>query len=456
MINLPNENRDAATWKPDPSSAASAIHLRWLLLGLLIPLIGGGLAYWLTHPQPAEPTAAPVEMVKDLSARALPESPIPTQLAPLGETVKFVVRRNDTLDQIFRQLKLSLQDLASIRGLPGVKKNLDALKPGELITFVHNDGALKTLSRQINDSQLLSVTRGDEGFSAEVVATPLDLQTVTRHGKIEYSLFNSARDVGISAELIMRLANDIFGWDIDFALDIQPGDEFSIIYQQKYRDGQYLGDGRILAAEFVNEGHIFRAVHFEFPDGKSAGYYTPEGRSMHKQFLRAPVDFTRISSGFTLRRFHPILNIIRAHKGVDYAAPTGTAIKAAGDGRVSFIGVQGGYGRVIILDHGNSITTLYGHMSRFASSLRVGNRVSQGQTIGFVGQSGAATGPHLHYEYRINGTHKDPRTVPLPNALPIPHEYLAGFQQHADPLLSQLDHARDSTVAATPAVAIAR
>jgi murein DD-endopeptidase MepM/ murein hydrolase activator NlpD len=452
VINHSNENRDAAAWKqPDPSSTALAIHLRWLLLGLLIPLIGGAIAYWLTRPQATPPTATPVEITKDLSlsARALPESPIPTQIAPLGETVKFVVRRNDTLDQIFRQLKLSLQDLALIRGLPGVKKSLDVLKPGELITVVHTDGSLKTLTRQISDSQLLSVTRGDDGFSAEVVATPLDVKTVTGHGKIESSLFNSGRDAGISADLIMRLANDIFGWDIDFALDIQPGDEFSIIYEKKYRDGQYLGDGRILAAEFINEGHIYRAVHFDFPDGKSDGYYTPEGRSMHKQFLRAPVDFTRISSGFTLRRFHPILNIIRAHKGVDYAAPTGTAIKAAGDGRVSFIGIQGGYGRVIILDHGNSITTLYGHMSRFAPSLRVGNRVSQGQTIGFVGQSGAATGPHLHYEYRINGTHKDPRTVPLPAALPIPHEYLTDFQQHADPLLSQLDRARDSAVAAT-------
>ena len=428
------------------------MHLRWLLAGILFPLIGGAITYFLISSKPASPPA-PTNLVQGISARALPESPVTPAIAPVGETVRFVVRRNDTLDQIFRQLKLNLQDLAVIRDLPGIRKNLDSLKPGDLITFVHSSGAVQTLTRQISDSQLLSVQRNDEGFAAQVVETPVDVRIVAKHGKIEYSLFNSARDVDISAELIMRLANDIFGWDIDFALDIQPGDEFSILYERKYRDGNYLGDGRILAAEFVNDGHVFRAIRYDFPDSQTAGYYTPDGRSMHKQFLRAPVDFTRISSNFNMHRFHPILNIIRAHKGVDYAAPVGTAIKAAGDGRINFIGTKGGYGRAVILDHGNSITTLYGHMSRFAARLKSGDRVSQGEVIGYVGQTGAATGPHLHYEYRINGVYKDPRTVPLPNSVPIPKEHLQDFQEHAGPLLSQLDHIKDSVIDAGPATA---
>jgi murein DD-endopeptidase MepM/ murein hydrolase activator NlpD len=209
----------------------------------------------------------------------------------------------------------------------------------------------------------------------------------------------------------MRLANDIFGWKIDFALEIQPGDRFDIVYEQKYREGEYIGDGRILAAGFVNAGTTYRAVYFESSDGKIGGYFAPDGKSMRRQFLRAPLDFTRISSNFNPRRLHPILNTIRAHKGVDYAAPAGTIIKAAGDGRVSFIGTKGGYGRVVILEHGGGISTLYGHMSNFAKGLKNGHRVTQGQTIGYVGSTGAATGPHLHYEYRLNGVHQNSRRV---------------------------------------------
>ena len=178
----------------------------------------------------------------------------------------------------------------------------------------------------------------------------------------------------------MRLANDIFGWKIDFALEIQPGDRFDIVYEQKYRDGRYIGDGRILAADFMNEGVLHRAVYYESGDGKIADYFAPDGKSMRRQFLRAPLDFTRISSNFNPRRRHPILNTIRAHKGVDYSAPTGTVIKAAGEGRVAFVGTQGGYGKVVILEHGGGISTLYGHMSRFASPLRNGQRVRQSDT----------------------------------------------------------------------------
>jgi murein DD-endopeptidase MepM/ murein hydrolase activator NlpD len=362
-----------------------------------------------------------------------------------------VVRRNDTLERIFRQLQLNLDDLAVIRQLPEVNGALDMLKPGDPITFAHNsDGDLQSLTRQVTNTEKLSVTRDADGFKAELIATPVTIKTASVRGLVESSLFASARKAGLSADLIMRMANDIFGWDIDFALDIQPGDEFNVVYEKQYRDNEYIGDGRILAAEFINAGHTYRAIRFDSPDGEVGNYFTPEGRSMHKQFLRAPVDFTRISSGFNLARLHPILNRIRAHKGVDYAASTGTPIKAAGDGKISFQGVQNGYGNVVILDHGNGITTLYGHMSRFAKGARNGERVKQGDIIGYVGMTGAATGPHLHYEYRINGNYKDPRTVPLPNAEPIPPAYAAEFRHEADLMMTSLDRSTQRAVSIGP------
>jgi murein DD-endopeptidase MepM/ murein hydrolase activator NlpD len=435
-----------------PASRRSA-HTRWFITGLLLPLVGGTVAYFVISrdptdlaPPPLEPDALRLE-IPALSVEQL----VPAVPQPIGQTVEFVVRRNDTLDRIFRQLKLNLTDLASIRELPGVQEQLDRLQPGDTIKLVHDDeGLVQSLSRRISETEVLSVKRVEEAvsgpFTAEVVATPVETRESRAQGTIDSSLFVAARAAGVSPEIILRLANDIFGWDIDFALDIQPGDRFSVIYEQKFREGEYIGDGRILAADFVNDGTPHRAIYYEAADGKIADYFTPDGRSMRRQFLRAPLDFTRISSNFDPKRRHPILNMIRAHKGVDYAAPTGTIIKAAGDGRVSFVGTKGGYGRVVIIEHGGGISTLYGHMSRFARGLHSGDRVKQGSTIGYVGSSGAATGPHLHYEYRVNGLHKNPRTVPLPDAAPIPEAYVAEFKSRSAPTLARLDRASDSSV----------
>lgn len=441
-------------YKPRDTATRSTAHARWLVTGIAAPLLVAAIAYIIATRQEQsieDPTVAPIEPfieAPSLAPDAIEAPPIP---APLGDTIEFVVRRNDTLDRIFRHLKLSLTDLASIRDIPGVQRSLDTLRPGDTITFIHEEGALQALRRRISETEVLSVRRSDEGFSAEVLATPLEIREAYAHGVIDSSLFVAARAAGVSPEIILRLANDIFGWEIDFALEIQPGDQFTIVYEQKYRDGGYIGDGRILAADFVNAGRPHRAVLFTSKDGLIEDYFAPDGRSMRRQFLRAPLDFTRISSNFNPRRRHPILNSIRAHKGVDYAAPTGTVIKAAGDGRVAFAGVKGGYGRVVILEHGGGVSTLYGHMSRFAAGVRNGVRVKQGATIGYVGSSGAATGPHLHYEYRVNGLHKNPRTVPLPDAAPISPSYMAEFQMQSGALLAQLDRVRDSAVAAAPA-----
>ena len=472
-------------YKPKPAAAPQRKkRAAWLYSGLLAITLLGGLSYTLTErlfpraadlellgtetaepsalvpenvdataPTGAEPTAPVIDRTAaapdtvGTSEEAPNEANEPASMATAagaeteaaGETIEVRVRRNDTLERIFRRLKLDRNDLIAMLQAPGARKPLNSIRAGERLTLVHVDGAVQSLRRRLSETEVFVVMRNEAGFAAEVIATPIEIRTAHAHGTIESSLFVAARAAGVSPETILRLANDIFGWDIDFALDIRPGDRFSLIYEQKYREGEYIGDGRILAAEFVNGGETYRAVRYVSADGKIDDYYTPEGRSVRRQFLRAPLDFTRVSSNFNPRRRHPILNTIRAHQGVDYAAPRGTPIKASGDGRVGYVGYRGGYGRTVVLEHGGGISTLYAHMSGFARGLKVGQRVRQGQVIGYVGSSGAATGPHLHYEYRVNGIHKNPRTVRLPDAAPIPAAYRADFLARTELLLAELE-----------------
>ena len=255
-------------------------------------------------------------------------------------------------------------------------------------------------------------------------------------GVIRTSLFEDGDAAGLADPTILELAR-IFGWDIDFVLDLRDGDEFIVDYERIFQQGRYLQDGNILAARFVNQGREYEAVRYVGPDG-AARYYTPDGRSMEKTFLRAPLEFRRVSSGFSLGRYHPILNRIRAHKGIDYAAPSGTPVRAAGDGVVRFRGWKGGYGNVIELQHGGSISTVYGHLSRFAAASRSGRAVRQGEVIGYVGMTGLATGPHLHYEYRVNGQFRNPATVRLPEAQPIDPTLRADFLRQTAPYMTAL------------------
>lgn len=352
-------------------------------------------------------------------------------------TIDVVVSRNDTLDHIFRRLKLNLADLATLRGLPGVRASLDSLRPGESLRFTHRDGELMGLERRISDAQTLKVSRDDGALKADVLQNALDLRPHTIRGVIDSSLFEAVEAAGGHDPVAVQLA-DIFGWDIDFVLDVRPGDRFVVSYNEIWRDGSYVKDGPIEVAEFVNQGRDFRAVRYTDPQGGSH-YYTPDGKSLHKAFLRAPVEFTRISSRFNSARYHPILNIIRAHKGIDYAAPIGTPVHAAGDGVVRFAGVAGGYGNMVQIEHSRSIVTVYGHLSRFARGTHVGEHVTQGQVIAYVGMTGLATGPHLHYEYRVNGVFKNPQTVDLPGAEPIDARWRADFLAHSASLLAALD-----------------
>jgi murein DD-endopeptidase MepM/ murein hydrolase activator NlpD len=356
---------------------------------------------------------------------------------PAGSAVDVIVTRNDTLDRIFRRLKLDLADLASLRSLPGARASLDTLRPGESLHFVHQDGKLLCLERRLNESETLKVSRDAAGLKADVLQNALDLKPRTIHGVIDSSLFEAVEAAGGHDQTAVALA-DIFGWDVDFVLDVRPGDKFVVTYDEIWRDGKYLKDGPIAAAEFVNQGRDYRAVRYTGAAG-SAHYYTPDGRSLHKAFLRAPVEFTRVSSRFNSARFHPILNLIRAHKGVDYAAPIGTPVHAAGDGVVRFAGVAGGYGNMVQIEHSRSVVTVYGHLSRFARGTHVGEHVTQGQVIAYVGMTGLATGPHLHYEYRVNGVFKNPQTVSLPGAETIDPALRADFIAKSQPLLATLD-----------------
>ena len=379
---------------------------------------------------------APAEI--DLTAlAAAAETIAPAAQDDLPQNVEVTVQRNDTLDRIFRSVGIDNATLAELRTVPDVRKALDILRPGDTITLTHVDGVLQSLNRRISNTLTLSVARGSDGFAVDFIENPLEVEVTGARARIETSLFDAGRAAGMSAQTVMVLANEIFGWDIDFANDIRAGDEFSVLYQRKFQDGAYVTDGRVLAAEFTNRGKTYRAVWFESADGSVKGYYSPEGKGMRKAFLRAPIDFARVSSGFNPKRRHPISGQIRAHRGIDFAAPTGTPIYAAGDGRIEFAGRKGGYGNAVVINHGKGITTLYGHMSRFGKSARGGRSVRQGEIIGYVGSTGASTGPHLHYEYRVKGVHKNPASIPLPNT-EIDSRYVAEFRSQAEVAVAQL------------------
>jgi murein DD-endopeptidase MepM/ murein hydrolase activator NlpD len=427
--------------------------LRWLLIAACA--LGAWSLMHAGHEAPSAPHPRAPDVAKQASAAgvaapgsvsrgpasapataAAQKKPVESALFGLA-TSNVIVNHNDTLDGIFRRLKLRLSDLASLRGLPGLKARLDSLRPGESLRLMHRDGSLFGLERRLNEAQTLKVVREGSGLKADVLQNPLEARPRIVRGVINSSLFEAVGAAGGHDQTAVALA-DIFGWDIDFVLDIQPGDSFVVSYQELYQDGVYVKDGPIQAALFINQGRQYRAVRYVDPEG-NAHFYTPDGRSMHKAFLRTPVEFTRVSSRFNSARLHPILNTIRAHKGVDYAAPIGTPVRAAGEGRIRYAGPKGGYGNVVEIDHTRSIVTVYGHLSRFAKGTRVGQHVTQGTVIAYVGMTGLATGPHLHYEYRVNGVFKNPQTVSLPDAEPIDARWRPDFLAHSAPLLACLE-----------------
>ncbi len=356
------------------------------------------------------------------------------------------VKKGDSLARIFSRMGLSASLLHRIVNSSKEAKELARIRPGEILKVkIDDQGNLLELIHQRNPVVSLQILPEGDSFTTRTVRRNLEKRINHASGVITNSLYEGAKRAGLSDELIMELAN-IFGWDIDFALEIRAGDHFSLIYEEAYLDGKKYDNGPILAAEFVNRGRVFRAIRYEDDQGNS-NYFSADGHSMRKAFLRAPVDFRRISSRFTKARWHPVLGKKRPHRGVDYSAATGTPIKAAGDGRVIFRGRKGGYGNTVIIKHGSQYTTLYAHMSRFNRKVKKGSRVRQGQIIGYVGKSGLATGPHLHYEFRVNGVHRNPLTVKLPAAAPIARKYRKDFLRKSAPLLEQLELITSTVVA---------
>lgn len=347
------------------------------------------------------------------------------------------VKTGDTLSDIFTRYEINAKDLYAILALKTAKPILTHLKLDQEIFITMDRGHnLQKLSTQIAFNKTLYITRPEPEFKVKIEEQEAVTKLTTARGTINTSLYRSTRDAKIPQKIALQLAN-VFSGKLNFARDLHPGDSYQIIYQRKMINDTTVGVGNIMAAEVVANKKTYTAIRYEKSNGQ-ARYYSPEGQSLQRAFIRNPVKYARISSKFNPQRMHPILNIKRPHYGVDYAAPAGTPIKAAGDGKVIFAGKKGGYGNTIIINHGNNVTTRYGHMKRFAKNIHTGSRVEKGNIIGYVGSTGLATGPHLHYEYRRNGKALNPLTVSLPESYSVPKSQLKAFQQISSPLLAKL------------------
>ena len=394
-------------------------------------------------PPPQILDIAPVSRVNDNRDRpatdAVRRTKITPDIASPSEPVwtEITVRRGETLSQILR--RVGQEDSALLNSLrtQAEARALYQLQPGQVLRLRTSDtGQLQELTTELEAGTTLHLRRTAQGFRVSREVLPLDIQLAYATGTIESSLFEDGLTAGLSEGLLLKLV-EIFGWDIDFAQQLRRGDGFAVIYEEKFSQGQKMADGQVLAAEFVNQGKTYRAIGFRDDRGRLE-YYTPEGLSLRRPFLRTPVELSRISSRFAMR-FHPVLKTWRAHTGVDYAAPTGTPVRATATGRVTALGWNGGYGQAVMLKHGGTFSTLYGHLSRFHSGLRVGSHVEQGQIIGYVGATGLATGPHLHYELQVNGRHQNPITFKFPGATPLASEYKQAFLRNAGQLGTRLD-----------------
>jgi murein DD-endopeptidase MepM/ murein hydrolase activator NlpD len=355
--------------------------------------------------------------------------------------------RGDTFAALLTRLGVDGAETARLLKENGGSKPFRNLRPGMTVQAQTSElGQLLWLHFLSGEgTTVLGFERDGVRFKAVEERAELERQVFLKSGEIESSLFGTADAVGMPDSITIQMA-DIFSGDIDFHRDLRRGDRFRIVYEVFHHDGRPLQAGRVLAAEFVNDRKAYRAVWFADDEGKR-GYYTPDGKNFRKSFLRSPLEFSRVTSGFRMR-FHPILQEWRAHKGVDYGAPPGTRVKATADGTVELAGRQGGYGNVVVLRHNGGITTLYAHLRGFASGVRRGARVAQGDVIGYVGATGWATGPHLHYEFRVNNQHRNPLTIAMPAAEPVAPDRMAAFRAAAEPLVAQLELLGDARLAA--------
>lgn len=380
--------------------------------------------------------AKPLHAARQSLALALPPLPLARAKGQTGDSWQLVrVDRGQTLGSVFKQLDIPASTMQQILEQPGAKQALTRMKPGTELAFdMPVNGALRSFRYDRDDNHQVELKLDGGKIYQKVIARPTETRTVVLSGKVGSSLFRSARKVGLTPNNIRTLTDDIFKYDIDFNEDVGANDRFSVVVEQTWREGELVSTGPVLAATFTSDGKLHTGFRFE-RDGKSE-YFTGDGRPLKKSFIRMPIPYARLSSGFGARR-HPVLGRMRMHKGVDYAAGSGTPIMAAGDARVKSAGWMGGYGNAVVLDHGRGYTTLYGHMSRIGK-IRPGQRIAQGTVIGYVGSTGMSTGPHLHYEFRVNGVHRNPLSITMPPPEPLSGAALAQFRSQTGVALARI------------------
>lgn len=416
--------------------------LRWLVALSTLPLFGVVAAFGIAPDTATE--RIPVHTVIETLALPNPDTQSASNHTFWREER---IQRGDTVAELLSRLDVNSTDIQAFLTEARHAQALSQLKPGKTIQAqTTEEGELLSFRYHYGGDTMLQVLKQDKHFKTGELPLPLERQVVMKSGEISSSLFAATDAANMPDAVAIQMA-DVFSTDIDFHRDLQRGDKFAVVYEAFYNKGELVKTGHILAAEFINSGKSYKAVYFQ-GSGGHGGFYTADGKNLRKAFLRSPLEFSRITSGFTTARYHPILKEWRAHKGVDYGAPTGTRVKATADGSVEYVGKQRGYGNIIVLKHQGKFETVYGHLSGFAKGLRKGQKVSQGDVIGFVGMTGMATGPHLHYEFKVAGVQRNPLSVEVPTAFPIAANQKAEFRRTAQPLLTNLDLLRGTNLAA--------
>jgi len=422
-------------------SHAHKMKLRWFVTLSTIPLLGVLTAFGIM-PQTVLNTFEQKTVVEEIALPAAEETA--STAATFWRNDK--VQRGDTVAELLRRLNVDDNAASNYLLKDKAAASLRQLSVGkEIQSEIAADGSLLALRFLNNSGEQVVIEKNGNGFKTSTLPAQLEQRVFMRTGEISSTLYAATDAAGLPDPVANQMA-DIFGGDIDFHRDLRKGDKFTVVYEVNYYNGEPVRAGRILAAEFSNQGHAYRTVYFQ-TTSTTGDYYTPDGKSMHKAFLRSPLEFSRISSGFSLSRFHPILNKWRSHKGVDYAAPMGAKVKVTSDGVVALVGQQNGYGNVIMINHAGRYSTVYGHLSRFAPGLHRGQHVSQGEIIGFVGMTGLATGPHLHYEFRVDGAQRDPLRVALPDGSPISEAQKSAFLESTREMNDRLAMLRNTRLA---------
>ncbi|MDD5298178.1 MAG: peptidoglycan DD-metalloendopeptidase family protein [Rhodocyclaceae bacterium] len=418
----------------------------WVGAGIGAVSLFGMVAAFAVAPDSSQLSVTQRTVVEQLD---LPKSTPAVASQPEAFVHQERVQRGDTIATLVA--RLGVQDTDAVNFLRTSREAAPInrqMRPGKTVTArTGAGGELVSLSFPLNGAEReLLVEKNAGKYSVKEQTQPTETRILMKSGEIRSSLFAATDSIGLPDAAAIQMA-DVFGGDIDFHTDLRKGDRFSVVYEMVYSRGEPVRAGRILAAEFTNQGHTYKALFYQEKDDGKGGYYGSDGKPLRKAFLRSPLEFSRVTSGFTSSRLHPILHTMRAHKGVDYGAPIGTGVRATADGTVQFQGRQGGYGNFVVLKHQGSFSTAYGHLKGFASGVRPGSRVHQGDVIGYVGMTGMTSGPHLHYEFRIADKQVNPLTVALPSAVPLAKEQMAAFRTRTTTLTAQLDQIRGLNLA---------